>query len=74
MAEEKKGFFNMMGEFCREAAVLIFVFGNLDFWLNAIRAKEHTVVSDAIGYTLKVFGLAIVFQTTGMLFEKWRKS
>jgi hypothetical protein len=74
MTEEKKGLFNMMGEFCREAAVLIFVFGNLDFWLSAIRAKEHTVVSDATSYTLKVFELAIVFQTTGMLFEKWRKS
>lgn len=74
MAEERKGFFNMLGEFCREAAVLIFVFGNLDFWLNLIKAKEHTVVSDATNYTLKVFGLAVAFQVIGMLFEKWRKS
>jgi hypothetical protein len=74
MTEEKKDNLNMLGEFCRETAVLIFVFGNLDFWLTAVRAKERTAISDATTYTLKVFGLTILFQTVGMFFEKWRKA
>lgn len=36
MADEKKGNLAMAGEFSREAAVLIFVFGNLDIWLKSL--------------------------------------
>jgi hypothetical protein len=69
VAEEKKGLFNMFGEFCREAAVLIFVFSSLDLWLYQ-RATDWDVVK----HTLQAFGVAVVFLATGMLMEKWRKA
>ncbi len=74
MAEEKKGYFNMLGEFCREAAVLIFVFGNLDFWLNVVHDATNPMTWATLSYTFKIFGLTIVFQTVGMQLEKWRRS
>ena len=77
-AEAKKSFLNMLGEFCREAAVLIFVFGNLDFWSRLVWGpldeKFHPPTQDqTTNWTLKVFGLTIVFWMIGYLAEKWRK-
>ena len=69
MADERKGFFNMFGEFCREAAVLIFVFANLDLWLYH-QSDDWGVVK----HLLQAFGVAVVFLITGMLMEKWRKT
>jgi hypothetical protein len=34
----------MAGEFCREAAVLIFVFGNLDIWLKSFTGEGSGMV------------------------------
>src|SRR5260370_24777068 len=43
MGEEKKGDLAMAGELCREAAVLIFVFGNLDIWINPSMALGNWI-------------------------------
>jgi hypothetical protein len=64
MPEGKLGIFAMLGEFCREAAVLIFVFGDLDDWLH-----DRYILLNII----KVFGAALIFLVTGIFFEKWRK-
>jgi hypothetical protein len=64
----------MTGEFCREAAVLIFVFANLDFWLKPLKVRIQNDSDDPVTYTLKVFGISVAFQITGMCLEKWRKS
>jgi len=45
----------MAGDFCREAAVLIFVFGNLDIWLKSLTGELEKRV----------------FEGSGMLFERW---
>jgi len=72
-AEAKKSFLNMLGEFCREAAVLIFVFGNLDFWAHLDQRARPPAPGEATNYTLKIFGLTMAFGLLGYLFEKWRK-
>jgi hypothetical protein len=69
LAEEKKGIYNMLGEFCREAAVLIFVFSNLDLWLY-----RQTNDWEVVKHFLQALGVAAVFQVTGMLMEKWRRN
>jgi hypothetical protein len=78
-AEAKKSFLNMLGEFCRETAVLTFVFGNLDFWSRLLwgRLDDHfhgPTKSQTTSWTLEVFGLTIVFGLLGYLFERWRKT
>jgi uncharacterized membrane protein (UPF0136 family) len=58
----------MFGEFCREAAVLISVFANLDLWLY-----HQTDDWSVIKHLLQAFGVAVVFLATGMRMEKSRK-
>jgi LPXTG-motif cell wall-anchored protein len=69
-AEAKKSFLNMLGEFCRESAVLIFVFGNLDFWAHLDQRSHIPTTGEATNYTLKIFGLTIAFGLLGYIFEK----
>jgi hypothetical protein len=70
-----KSGYAMAGEFCREAAVLIFVFGNLDIWLKSFTGElDKLPVSrwGIVGHVSAIFGATIVFGATGVLFEKWR--
>ena len=75
MAETPKGRYEMVGEFCREAAVLIFVFGNLDVWMKSFTGDLNRLGIGASAITkhfaLVTFGSA-VFEITGMFFEKGR--
>ncbi len=67
--------FAMASEFCREAAVLIFVFGNLDIWFKSFTgelAKLGIGVWAVVFHVLTIFALAGVFGASGILFEKWR--
>jgi hypothetical protein len=73
MAEEKKDNLAMLGEFCREAAVLILVFGNLDIWLKALDRTWKRGTWPTILIIIATFIVASLFQTTGMFFEKWRE-
>ena len=68
MAEEKKGIFNILGEFCREAAVLVFVFSNLDLWLY-----HQTSDWEVVKHVLQSVAVTFLFLATGMAMEKWRK-
>jgi hypothetical protein len=72
MAEEKKGNLAMAGEFCREAAVLIFVFGNLDIWIKSLDGTWKLNFWPTVYSISKIFGVASLFQIVGMYFEKWR--
>lgn len=58
----------MFGEFCREAAVLIFVFSNLDLWLY-----RQVTNKEVITHFLEALGASLVFLVAGMMLEKWRK-
>jgi hypothetical protein len=69
LAEEKKGFYNMLGEFCREAGVLIFVFGNLDIWLH----PQTTDTRKIFTLFLQATSVGLVFLIIGMILEKWRE-
>jgi hypothetical protein len=73
MAEEKKDDFALIGEFCREAAVLIFVFGNLDIWLKSLDGTWKRAAWPTVFIISGIFGVAILFQVAGMFFEKWRE-
>jgi hypothetical protein len=75
MAEENKGIYAMASEFCREAAVLIFVFGNLDLWLRSFTgelSKLGVGTGTIVYHVLAIFTLAATFGAIGVLFEKWR--
>jgi hypothetical protein len=68
----------MSGEFCREAAVLIFVFGNLDIWFKSFSGEldKLPLPPGAIfKHVIWVFGVAVLFEIVGMFFEKrWRQN
>ena len=72
MAEEKKGNLAMAGEFTREAAVLIFVFGNLDIWLKSLDGSWKHTFWPTVGFISAIFAVAGVFQIVGMSLENWR--
>lgn len=75
MAETTKGRYEMVGEFCREAAVLIFVFGNLDVWMKNFTGDLERLGIGAWAITRHfalVTFVSAVFEITGMFFEKWR--
>lgn len=72
MAEEKKGNLAMVGEFSREAAVLIFVFGNLDIWLKSLEGSWRHAFWPTVGLISIIFAVAGLFQVVGMVLEKWR--
>jgi hypothetical protein len=74
--ELPKGGFRMASEFCREAAVLIFVFGNLDVWFKSFTGELGKLplppwaVAKHVAW---VWGVTIIFEVSGILFEKWRQ-
>lgn len=75
MAEIPKGRYEMLGEFCREAAVLIFVFGNLDVWMKGFTGELARLGIGAwaiMRHFAFVTLVAALFEITGMFFEKWR--
>lgn len=74
MAEEKKSHLAMVGEFLRETAVLIFVFGNLDIWLKGLDGTWKIRFWPTVGIISGIFLVAGFFQISGMLFEKWRRT
>lgn len=67
MSEKKSGY-EMAGEFCREAAVLIFVFANLDLWLYQ-QYSDWNVIK----HLLEACGVALLFFVAGYALEKWRR-
>jgi hypothetical protein len=75
VAEERKGVYAMAGEFCREAAVLVFVFGNLDIRLKNFTGELSKLSLGwwaIVSHVSAVFGLTILLGAAGILFEKWR--
>jgi hypothetical protein len=38
---ERKRILGLFGDFCRETAVLVFVFGNLDLWLRSLPGSSY---------------------------------
>ncbi|MGB6625952.1 MAG: hypothetical protein WA681_00120 [Candidatus Acidiferrales bacterium] len=77
MAEERKGIYEMVREFCREAAVLIFVFGNLDIWFKSFTGELWKLGLGfwaIVSHVLGIFAVAAVFGIIGILFEKWRET
>ncbi len=59
----------MLGEFCRETAVLVFVFSSLDLWLY-----RQTTDWEVVKHFLQSIAVAFLFLATGMALEKWRKT
>jgi hypothetical protein len=74
VSEERKEVVSMAGEFCREAAVLIFVFGNLDLWFRSFTGELSKL---ALGWqtislhVAAVFALTVLFGISGVLLERW---
>jgi len=60
-----------MSEFCRDAAVLIFIFGPLDIWFKALDGTLKLSTIDTVAAVLGIFALATIFQVTGLFLEKW---
>jgi len=58
----------MLGEFCREAAVLVFVFSNLDLWLYH-QASNWEVVK----HVLQSIAVTFIFLAAGIVMERWQK-
>jgi hypothetical protein len=50
-----------MSEFCRDAAVLIFIFGPLDIWFKALDGTLKLSTIDTIAAILGIFALATIF-------------
>jgi hypothetical protein len=72
MAAGKDGY-DMASEFCRDVAVLVFVFGPLDIWLKAIDGTLKLSTADTVNAIIGVFALAVIFGGVGATFERWRE-
>ncbi len=73
VAEERKSVLSMLGEFCREAAVLIFVFGNLDIWVRGFTGELGKLAIGfwaIIAHFFSVLSATAVFGAIGILLEK----
>ena len=68
---EQRGNYSLMSEFCRDAAVLIFIFGPLDIWFKALDGTLNLNYRDTIKAVLGVFMLTAIFQIGGLALEKW---
>jgi hypothetical protein len=68
---ERRGNYSLMSEFCRDAAVLIFIFGPLDIWFKALDGTLKLSTTDTISAVVGIFALATIFQVGGLLLEKW---
>jgi hypothetical protein len=76
VAEDKQDVLSMAGEFCREAAVLIFVFGNLDIWFKSFTGELSRLSLSGWAVTkhmVGIFAIACIFEGSGMAFERWRQ-
>ena len=76
MPADRKYLHEMAGEFCREACVLIFVFGNLDIWLKGFTGEldRLSIRSNAvIEHFLAVLFTSGAFGLVGVLLESWRR-
>jgi hypothetical protein len=66
---EQTGFLHQcyvrLGAFFSEAAVLIFVFGNLDEWLH----RQYKLAN-----IFESFGTAAVFLLISIIFDRWAKT
>lgn len=65
----------MLSEFCREATVLIFVFGNLDLWTRNFTGELGKLAISfwqIVGHFFAVMAVAFVFGVIGVFLEKWR--
>jgi hypothetical protein len=65
---------SMAGEFCREAAVLIFVFGNLDIWFRSSTGELGKLGlgwPTIFGHVSAIFALTVFFGSSGILFAEW---
>jgi hypothetical protein len=65
----------MLSEFCREAAVLVFVFGNLDIWLKSFTGELDKLSLGwwaITSHVMAVFGFTIFLCWIGFKFESWR--
>jgi hypothetical protein len=73
--EDRKSVYSIASEFCREAAVLIFVFGNLDMWFRSFTGELSKLALGwraIVSHVIAIFGLTVFFGLTGILLEKWR--
>lgn len=61
----KKDNFEMIGDFCREVAVLVLVFATLDKLITPGGIGLHGL--------LDVLGVSFAFMVVVMAFEHWRK-
>ena len=61
----KKDYFEMIGDFCGEGAVLVLIFATLDKMISKDGLTWHGA--------LDVLGVSFFFLVTGMAFERWRR-
>jgi hypothetical protein len=76
VAEDKPDVLSMVGEFCREAAVLIFVFGNLDIWLKSFTGELEKLPLGPWAvekHVVSIFFIACLLEGSGIMCEKWRQ-
>jgi hypothetical protein len=74
MTHRQKRLLEMASEFCREAAVLIFVFGNLDVWLRGLTGELTRVNlgrQAVVWHIGEIMALTVLFGIGGILFESW---
>jgi hypothetical protein len=60
----KKGLAELLGEYCRDASVLVLVFGFLDGY------RDNTIT---VGLTVGIFGISLVLFWIGYMFERYRR-
>ena len=64
----------MIGDFCRETSVLVFVFGNLDIWLRSLTGELDKINfgwQAAVRNVGAIMALTLIFGVSGILFELW---
>ena len=69
---ERKHVLGLFGDFCRETAVLVFVFGNLDLWLRSLPGSSYgTNVSarETAFNVATIMALTVVFGVLGIILE-----
>ena len=64
MVGDRKSVYSIASEFCREAAVLIFVFGNLDMWFRSFTGELSKLALGwraIVSHVTAIFGLTVLF-------------
>lgn len=73
MVEDRKSVYSIASEFCREAAVLIFVFGNLDMWFRSFTGELSKLALGwraIVSHVTAIFALTVFFGLTGIFARK----